>query len=451
MIVICCQPSAINVKKLNLKYIRVLMTASYILLIALTGLWLHSQLKSEKESLTKDLVKLFTNVQEQITDSLMVVKYVYPAMNQQAVATTQPAEVPQPVAINMPKPEMLRAMRFLLKNTTPISKAEEKQLFRMDTIVFNEIFTARMKENGWHFKSAWIPLKEKEAEKTKNIFIPSHFFTNENGVIISNYDRYLYRRLLPEFAFVLVLLSITATAFLVMYRGLKQQMQLSVMKDDFVSNMSHELKTPIATVKVALEALQHFDVIEQPELSRDYLGMAMHEMERLELLAGKALHTSLLESGKLVLHPECHDLEKLVAQVVHAYQLKLQQYGATISVNTIGENFITKIDLLHTQGILVNLLDNSLKYGVAPVRIRIILRESENGIQLSVNDNGPGIPEEYRERVFEKFFRVPTGNQHNTKGHGLGLNYAAQVMAQQNGGIRVENATEGGCTFTLTF
>lgn len=429
------------------------MVASYLLLVIFTGLWLQSQLKNEKDQLTKGLAKLFTNVQEQIADSLMLVKYVYPAMETNVPATENihnPSDESAPA--HVPDPAMMQGMRILLKNAPKMSKAEERQLFRMDTIVFNEIFTGKMKENGWNFDAKWIPSHEKNAGSSdKLIFLQSHFFTNENGVSISRFDGYLFRRMLPQFGFVLILLSITALAFWSMYRSLKEQMKLGRMKNDFVSNMSHELKTPISTVKVALEALHHFDVIEQPEISREYLEMAMHEMERLELLVGKALHTSLLESGRLVIQPELYDLEKLVTQVVQAYQIKLLQHEASISVHTIGSNFLSQIDPLHTQGVLVNLLDNSIKYGHGAVRINIVLREQDDCIQLSVSDNGPGIPEEYREKVFEKFFRIPTGNRHNTKGYGLGLSYAAQVMAQQKGNIAVQNVPEGGCVFTLTF
>ena len=120
-------------------------------------------------------------------------------------------------------------------------------------------------------------------------------------------------------------------------------------------------------------------------------------------------------------------------------------------LETTGEQFISNLDRLHTQGVLINLIDNSIKYGVKPVEIKISLTEKDNCIQLSVTDNGPGIPEEYRERVFDKFFRVPTGNKHNTKGYGLGLSYAAQVMQQHMGSIRLANVPEGGCSFTLTF
>jgi len=103
------------------------------------------------------------------------------------------------------------------------------------------------------------------------------------------------------------------------------------------------------------------------------------------------------------------------------------------------------------QGVLVNLVDNSLKYGGERVNIDITLAEHNGAVRLELKDNGPGIPEEYKEKVFEKFFRVPNGDRHNIKGHGLGLSYAAQVMRQHKGNIQMNNLATGGCMFTLTF
>jgi len=215
--------------------------------------------------------------------------------------------------------------------------------------------------------------------------------------------------------------------------------------------MSHELKTPIATVKLALEALNNFNVIENPEKGREYLSMVTSEMNRLELLATRVLNTNLLESGKVYLQKESYDLKSLVEEVIRSIQLRLQQHGARISFESNGENFVVPMDKLHMQGVLVNLIDNSLKYGIAPVNMTVKLVQSNGAVQLVFADNGPGIPEEYKEKVFEKFFRVPTGNLHNTRGYGLGLNYVAQVVRQHNGSINVSNIAGGGCVFTLTF
>ena len=132
-------------------------------------------------------------------------------------------------------------------------------------------------------------------------------------------------------------------------------------------------------------------------------------------------------------------------------QPRFDKNNTTLTFETFGNDFNVPADKLHIQGVLVNLIDNSLKYGVKPVHININLVEQNGKVQLALTDNGPGIPEEYREKVFEKFFRVPNANRHNTKGHGLGLSYAAQVMRQHNGSINVKNLVEGGCRFTLSF
>jgi len=441
-------------KKLKPELVKLLMAFSYLLIISCSALWLQSQFRNEKEELGKDITKLFTTVQERITDSLLLTNYTSQDLKQPCASCPQ-AKKEEQIAAMLPagNPVMRQNMRLLLNNISPISGEKEKQLFSLDTIVFNEIFTSRMHDNGWNFSAKWIRNEDSGKDAGQHIFIKSNFFTRKNGVVIANYDGYLVRRMIPQFLFVLVLLTVTAAAFRLMYVSLREQIKLGKMKDDFVSNMSHELKTPISTVKLALEALNNFNVIEQPEMSREYLEMAALEMDRLEMLVNSSLNTSLMESGKLFINPESYNLEKLVNEVVQAYQIKLVQHNATITMETIGEHFQTGLDRLHTQGVIINILDNSLKYAQedGPVRIHIRLREYPDHLQLSISDNGPGIPEEYHAKVFEKFFRVPNGDRHNIKGYGLGLSYAAQVMAQHEGSISVNNLPEGGCLFTLTF
>lgn len=429
--------------------IKSLMLLSYTMLIAFAGHWLYTQYVNEKNQLQKDIAKLFTNVQEQISDSLLWEKVVNPSLNGHAIAQVQVADTLRLAAGADPITE--QGVRQVLKNVRKLSKAEEKEMFRVDTIVFNEIFTQRMHDHGWDFSSQWVNTKSNPRRADGDIFIMSNFFTSEYGVVIRHYASFLAKRMLPQVFFILFLLAITAIAFRTTYISLKKQMGLTELKDDFISNMSHELKTPVATVKVALEALNNFNVMEHPERSKEYLQMAVIEMSRLELLVNRALSTSLLESGKLALQKEKYDLKALTEEVLLGLQLKLQQHDAKVVLETVGNNFLSSVDKMHTQGVLINLIDNSIKYGVKPVEIKITLTEQDETIQLAVADNGPGIPEEYSERVFEKFFRVPTGNRHNTKGYGLGLSYAAQVMQQHMGSISVANIPNGGCRFTLTF
>jgi len=437
------------IKKSKLQWLKGLMVFSQVVLLLFTAQWMYSQYTEQQEQLKKNLTKVFIDVQQKINDSLLLANGMNPVaanMPFDVNNETMSADADEHKANLSPG-----AVHKILAGTVRLSSAEEKRLFGMDTIIFNELFTSQMRQNGWDFNSEWINNSDSNKKAADAIFINSNFFTDANGVVVSNYRHYIFWKLLPQLFFVLILLSLTATAFVVTFNSLKAQIKLSFLKDDFISNMSHELKTPIATVKVALEALNNYNIIDDRKLSREYLGMATSEMDRLELLATRVLNTSLLETGKIYLQQESHDLKELVEGVLQSLQPRLRQHEAKVSFYASSDRFPVHVDVLHMQGVLVNLIDNSLKYGTAPVRINIDLSEENGKVRLALTDNGPGIPEEYKEKVFEKFFRVPTGNLHNTKGYGLGLSYVAQVMRQHKGNIAVNNIAEGGCMFTLTF
>lgn len=427
------------------------MIFSQVLLVAFTGQWLISQYNEQQAQLKDNLTELFTDVQQRISDSLVMTNVVDTSAVDKAVLAaslrTKCNDNDSTRHINLS-----RAGVHKLIGGVGVSASDEKRLFRMDSMIFNEIFALQMKDRGWYFNSEWINNSDSDRAKASHaIFIRSDFFTDAKGVVVRNYSAYIMGKMVPQSLFVLVLLSLTALAFIVSFRSLRSQIRLGEMKDDFMSNMSHELKTPIATVKVALEALNNYNIIDDPKLNREYVGMAASEMDRLELLATRVLNTTLLESGKIYLQQESYDLQRLVNEVLLSMEPAFRKNGATVHFEAKGNGFNVPIDKLHIQGVLVNLIDNSLKYGEKPVHINIDLTETNGKVQLALTDNGPGIPEEYKEKVFEKFFRVPTGNRHNTKGHGLGLSYAAQVMRQHKGTISVKNVMEGGCMFTLSF
>ncbi len=430
-------------KKINLRSIRTLMVFCQMLLVLFTIQWLVSQYDTQRDELKKNLTKLFTDIQHKVSDSLIIEHVIDPIAAEGGVAGTKSTDN------NLASIALSPGSIHKVLGST-ISKNEEQSLFKMDTIAFNELFANQMHQNGWDFNSQWVNNNDSN-KNGKSIFIKSDFFTQDNGIVVSDYHPYLFLRLLPQLLFVLILLSLTATAFVITFKSLRSQIKLSELKDDFIGNMSHELKTPISTVKLALEALNNYNIIDDPKLSREYLGMATSEMDRLELLATRVLNTSLLENGNMHIQRESHDLQELVEEVIRNMQLRFAQHDAKISFVTNGNKFIVPVDKLHTQGVLVNLLDNSLKYATTTPSILITLSERNGAVQLSLTDNGPGIPEEYKEKVFEKFFRVPDGLRHNIKGYGLGLSYAAQVMRQHNGTINVNNLNDGGCVFTLTF
>ena len=268
------------------------------------------------------------------------------------------------------------------------------------------------------------------------------------------YQGFLAKKILPHILFSLLLFGITVAAFGLIYKSLRQQQRLTALKNDLIGNISHELKTPITTVGVALEALSDFDVLKKPEQAREYLDISKLELERLTLLVDKVLRLSMSEEKQPRLQLEPLDLPALVRQVLNAMRLQAESVGAEIHFETEKNLPPVNADRLHLTSVVFNLVDNALKYRRkdAPV-ISLTLEDSiQNGkkvVNLIIQDNGIGIAPEYQAKVFEKFFRVPAGNVHNVKGHGLGLSYVANVLRQHGGNIRVESEEGKGSRFVV--
>lgn len=453
-----------NIRKSRLGRTRLSMLLSYILLVGFACQWLMAQYEKEESNLQKELSKLFDQVQQGITDSLLLVSVIDPGIRELQAGGEQQADAVSQAIISddtlkrlssmlfrdTGKDLSLQGLKLAVRKVRQLTPGEKQYLFHIDTSVFNHEFADEMRRQGWRFPVKWVATSAVSNANGGSIFIPNRFLQSGHGVLITQYRGYLLQRLWPQAVFVLVLLWAILLAFYSTYRSLQRQIRLSQMKDDFVSNMSHELKTPIATVKVALEAVRHFDEAGQKQFTAEYMEMASLELERLELLVNRSLHTSLLESGKLVIQLEYCDLKEVTEEVLNAYQVKFLAADAGVSFETEGDHFRAMADKLHFQGVLINLLDNSLKYGKDKIQIKVLLRELQGRLHLSVTDNGPGIPEELRHKVFHKFFRGPVADGRQVKGYGLGLSYIAQVMEQHQGHVAVVNMPEGGCRFTVS-
>lgn len=264
------------------------------------------------------------------------------------------------------------------------------------------------------------------------------------------YDTYLLQRTLPQFLFSLFLILITSLAFWLIYRNLRQQERLTALKNDFISNITHELKTPIATVSVAIEALSNFNALQNPQLTKEYLDISKNELNRLTILVDKVLKMSIFEQKEPELQLELVNVKDLVQQITASMRLQFEKYHAEVNIQSEGENFIIEGDRLHLTSVIYNLVDNALKYSPEDPKININVEQQNGHLNLLVQDNGIGIAPEYRNRIFEKFFRVPTGDVHNVKGYGLGLNYVASVVQKHGGKIEVESAPGQGSCFTVS-
>jgi two-component system phosphate regulon sensor histidine kinase PhoR len=260
---------------------------------------------------------------------------------------------------------------------------------------------------------------------------------------------YLLKQLSTEIIVSLLLIGVTIFSFWLLYSNLRKQQRLTQIKNEFISNITHELKTPIATVSVAIEALQSFNAMQNPERTKEYLDISSNELQRLSLLVDKVLKLSMFEKQQVELKPELFDLKRLVAEVVGSMRPQFVKYNATVDLKSEGNDFSINADRLHITSVLFNLLDNAMKYSEAAPSVIIEVNEAANSIELSVRDSGIGIPPEFKTKIFEKFFRVPSGNTHNVKGYGLGLSYVMYVIQRHKGSIEVTSKPGVGTSFTI--
>ncbi len=263
------------------------------------------------------------------------------------------------------------------------------------------------------------------------------------------YRPYLIKKMIPEILFSLILFSCIALAFYVVYQSLQKQRRLTQLKNDFISNVTHELKTPITTVGVAIEALSNFEVLKNPERTMEYLDISKHELNRLSILVDKVLKMSHFEKEEPELKLEQLNMNMLIQDILDTMKLQFEKLNAKVEFQALKTEATLKGDKSHLTSVLYNLIDNALKYSSASPEINISLENSDEQIKLSIADKGIGIEAEYKHKVFEKFFRVPTGDKHNVKGYGLGLSYVASVVKKHKGSIEIESDPGKGTLFTI--
>ncbi|QHS61625.1 sensor histidine kinase [Chitinophaga agri] len=246
----------------------------------------------------------------------------------------------------------------------------------------------------------------------------------------------------------LLLLVLTTLCFVYMLRTILKQKRLSEVKNDFINNMTHELKTPIATVYAAVEAMQNFNALNDQRKTQMYLDISKQELQRLSDLVEKVLHIAAEENEEIELFREPTDLSEVMDSIITNHQLKYNRPVQFRFDNLLGEQLVN-IDRTHLTNAVSNLVDNAIKYsGDQPsVYIKTALEGSK--LVIRVKDNGIGIPKVYQQNIFDTFFRVPTGNLHNVKGFGLGLSYVKKIVELHGGTITVHSEPEKGSEFII--
>jgi len=253
----------------------------------------------------------------------------------------------------------------------------------------------------------------------------------------------------PVLILSMVLILIILGTFIYSIRVIQNQKKNTRIKTDFINNMTHELKTPIATIGLACEALTDKNIKLDNTSQNRFLKTIKSENERLGKLVENVLESSVSVKASPELKLEVFNIEEVIKKAIKSIQLSYNTRNGKIKTDFLAQNKIIEADKLHITNVIHNLLDNSLKYSSKSPLVTISTRDVIGGLIIRIKDNGIGIAKDNHKRIFEKLFRVPTGDLHNVKGFGLGLSYVKSIIDLHKGKIMVESTLKNGSTFTI--
>jgi signal transduction histidine kinase len=247
----------------------------------------------------------------------------------------------------------------------------------------------------------------------------------------------------------IVLSFIVILGFAITTHIMFKQKRLSRVKNDFVNNMTHELKTPISTISLATQMLKDNSIPESSKNLGSISKIIDDETIRLSSQVEKVLKTAVFNSGKLNIKPKLLDIHEIIENVLKSFYIQVENQQGTIEKQLEAIHHEAEVDEVHFTNIMFNLLDNAVKYSGEQPYIKVVTRDVKEGIMVAVEDNGIGIRKKDQKKIFDQFYRVPTGNLHDVKGFGLGLNYVKKMVEQHNGQIDLVSEYKKGTRFEI--
>ncbi len=276
------------------------------------------------------------------------------------------------------------------------------------------------------------------------------FFTPDYlALYFPNQVRFLLQQLAGLLAVSILIVIILVGTFIYAIATIIKQRRLSELKTDFINNMTHEFKTPISTVALACEALTDKDIQKSESLYKSYIGIISEENRRLGIMAEKILQTAILEKSELRLKLESVDIHEIIREVVKTMSIQVEIRDGKITTGLHATQSVMLIDRVHLTNIFTNLLENANKYTPTKPQLHISTENENHGIVIHISDNGIGISKANQKKIFDKLYRVPTGNIHNVKGYGLGLSYVKFIVEKHKGSISVESEPGQGSHFRI--
>jgi two-component system, OmpR family, phosphate regulon sensor histidine kinase PhoR len=264
---------------------------------------------------------------------------------------------------------------------------------------------------------------------------------------------HVLKEMKPTFVVSVALIVIVIFALVFMFRTILEQKKLSEIKSDFISNMTHEFKTPISTISLACQALGDKDMVKDETRSQiePFVKMINQENKRLEILVESILQSAVLDKGEIRNNNVQLDLKEITQNLVENAKFRVQNKDGIIHFSTLGDDFSLFADKIHVTNLVANLIDNAIKYSPEKIEVDVLLEKTNKTFTLSVKDKGLGIKKEHLPKIFDKLYRIPTGNVHNVKGFGLGLSYVKSICEQYGWNITVKSQFGAGSQFIVNF
>ena len=305
-----------------------------------------------------------------------------------------------------------------------------------DKMLFSSTDTDAKQLNASAFKARLFPNDIIEAPNYIKLFFP-----NQKTYLLKT----MWWMLLVSGVFILAIIFI----FYYSVFTIIKQKKLSEIRNDFINNMTHELKTPISTISLACEALNDPQFTENEETSKRYVNMISHENKRLGVMVQNVLQSAVFDKGKFKLKKEDVDVHRLIQDVVEKISMQVKEKEGVITMKMEATQNIIKADEVHFTNVIYNLLDNANKYSPEKPEITISTKNENGGLLVEVEDMGIGISKEHQKKVFDRLYRVPTGNIHNVKGFGLGLSYVKVILEKHGGEVGLESQENIGSKFRI--
>ncbi len=345
------------------------------------------------------------------------------------------------------RPIQQRVNRFLLDTLL------KKELVSNGISLDYEFAVGGQTDTNLIFSTASLKRREWEEKSYKASLFPNETLSAQNALYVyfPDQQKYILSNMGVMFGGSGILIVVIMACFYMAVTTIVRQKKLSDIKNDFINNMTHEFKTPISTIALAAEMAQENSATVTQNGSRldRYLGIIREENRRLGTHVEKVLQMALLDKGHVKLKISDANIHDLIEKALNGQSVQIEQKEGEVELEFDANNEIVSADEVHISNILNNLIDNAIKYSPEKLYLAIRTKNENDGISVSISDHGIGMNREQQQRIFDTFYRVPTGNVHDVKGFGLGLSYVKKMVEAHEGTVEVESKPGEGSTFTV--